>query len=252
MTRLSGAPSLSTLLFVMPTTETNTYDADEWGQYRSLSTMAVVALVLGICSVVMFASPLMVVVPLAAVAAALLALKSIAASDGGLSGGRLAYWGLALAIVFGVASVSRVQVRDRLLQGQADRVARQWLSLAADGNAEGMLDLMTKSATSKLSPPTDPNSPTMPFLSDILAPAMIRQDPLVLELRELQEAGSPHFQLEDEDVDATIKPPQAFFRYVAKGDAKGGQKQLSCFVVLKRFQTPGRQAIWLVDSWQIE
>ncbi len=232
----------------MSQTEPNSYDADEWGQYSSLSTLAVVAFVLGLCSAVMFASPLMVVVPLAAVATALVALKGIAASAGGLSGARLAYWGLALAIVFGVASVTRVKVREVILQRQADHVGRQWLSLAAEGRAEEMLQLMSRSAVEKLTPAVEPGQP-MPFFAGILASALIRQEPLVVSLMELQEAGKGRYQLSDSSINAAGVLPQAVFRYIA---GSAGAEQKTCLMVLKRFRAPNLEAMWMVDSWSLE
>ena len=232
----------------MSTTEPNSYDADEWGQYRSLSSMAVIAFVLGLCSVVMFAGQLLMVVPLAAVAAALLALKGISASEGGLSGARLAWWGLALAIVFGVASVARLQVRDVLMQRQADRVGQQWLSLAAGGSTEGILDLMTQAAAAKLTPAVESGS-SMPFLGGILASALIRQDPVVLSLAELKEGGEVSFRINDSSIDATSNPPQAVFRYLAQN---ADAEQAPYLMVLKRFRAANLEVIWLVDSWSLE
>jgi len=233
----------------MSATELNSYDADEWGQYRSLSTLAVVSFVLGLCSAVMFASPLMVVVPLAAVATALVALKGIAASAGGLSGARLAHWGLALAIVFGVASVSRAKVRDVILQKQADHVGQQWLSLAAEGRAEEMLQLMTRTAVEKLTPAVEPGQP-MPFFAGILASALMRQEPLVVSLMELQETGkSNNYQLKDSSINVASKPPQAVFRYIASNT---GSEQKSCLMVLKRFRAADSETMWMVDSWSLE
>ena len=230
----------------MSTTEPNSYDADELGQYRSLSSLAVIAFVLGLCSFAMFAGPLLVVVPLAAVAAALLALKGIAASGGGLSGARLAWWGLALATIFCVASFARVKVREILLQRQADSVGQHWLSLAAEGRVEGMMELMTRSAADKLTPAVEPGQP-MPFFGGILASALMRQDPLVRSLIELKEAGSARFQLRDSGVDPTGNPPHAVLRYTAI-DAD----QPACQLMLKRFRAPKAGAIWLVDSWSLE
>jgi len=227
--------------------EASSYDADQWGQYRSLSTLAVVAFVLGLCSAAMFAGPLLVVVPLAAVATALLALKGIAASEGGLSGARLAWWGLAFAIVFSVASFARVQVRDQILQRQADQLGQQWLALAAEGRAEDMLQLMTRTAAEKLTPAVEPGQ-AMSFFGGILASALIRQDPLVVSLMELREGGENKLPIIDASIEIASKPPRAVFRYaVSKADP-----QQTCLMVLKRFQAPGQEAVWLVDSWLLE
>jgi hypothetical protein len=247
----------------MSTTETNNteanfeadsadasgYDADEWGQYRSLSTLSVVAFVLGLCSIVTFASPLMLVFPLAAAATALLALQGISASEGSLSGARLARWGMALAIVFGVASYARVQIRDLLMQRQAERVARQWLDLAADGKAETMMDLMSRAAVEKVSPSEQASQPAPSFFSGMLASALLRQDPLVVGLSELRDAGEIRFRLADSQVIAAAKPPKTFLRFTA---ASSGAEQRECTMELKRFRATEEQRIWLVDSWELK
>lgn len=225
------------------------YNADELGQYRSLSTQAVIAFVLGICSVATFAGPLLVVVPLAAAATALLALKSIASSEGGLSGARLARWGLALAILFSVAAIARVKVRDTLLQRQADQVGRQWLSLAAEGRTEEMLEMMTKAAIDKVAPAS--GAAQLSFFGNVLGSAILRQDPLVVSLNELQETGQANIQLSDASVTDASMPPQAVFRYTMSGSDRS-LEQKQCLLVLKRFRTSSINVIWLIDSWKLE
>ncbi len=224
------------------------YDADELGQYRSLSTLSVVAFVLGLCSVLAFVSPLVLIVPLAAVAIALLALRGIVLSGGGLTGARLARTGLALAILFGVASLARVKARDYLLQRQAESVAREWLSLAAEGRAEDMLSMMTKSAATGLTLAVEPGE-QMPFFGGILASALIRHDPLVAGLMQLRTDAGLELKLREADVFAKSRPPQTAFRYTA---GVAGTNQLDCMLVLNRYEAPQQERIWLVDSWTLE
>ncbi len=226
---------------------TSPHDADEWGQYRSLSTLSVIALLLGLCSALAFVSPLMFVVPLAAVAAALLAWKRIVSSDGNLSGSRLACAGLALAVLFASASLARVQFRDRIMRGQADSVAQQWLSFAAKGSAEQMLELMTKEASEKISPAAAPGQPTS-FFGGMLASALLRQDPLVVGLKQ-QDGGVPRFRLQDAEVVTESNPPQAVFRYLADTGAEAPQ---TCLLVLKRYRASKAEYTWLIDSWAVE
>ncbi|MGI9427433.1 MAG: hypothetical protein ACR2NM_02165 [Bythopirellula sp.] len=225
------------------------YDADEWGQYRSLSTLSVIAFVLGLCSVVTFASPLLLLLPLAAASAALLALRGIAASQGSLSGATLARWGLGLAIVFGVASFARVHVRDLIMRQQAERVARQWLALAADGQAETMMDLMSRAAVEKVSPSEQTSQPAPSFFGGMLASALMRQDPLVVGLAELGESGEIRFRLADSQMFAAGSPPQAFLRYSA---ASNDSEQRTCALELKRFRATEAKQIWLVDGWELD
>ncbi len=228
--------------------DASSYDADELGQYRSLSTLAVVALVLGICSLVAFTSPLLIVVPLSAGASGLLALQGIAASEGGLTGGRLARCGLALAVFFAVGSLTRTKVHEAILRGQADRVARLWLAKAADGRTEGMLEWMAQAAAEKLTPSVEPGQP-MPNFGNILASALMRQDPYVLSLRKLRDQGEFHLKLQDAQVFAQSKNPIANFRYVV---SRADADQETYVIRLKRHQMPAQKQVWLVESWTLD
>jgi len=229
------------------------YNADEWGQYRSLSSLAVVALVLGVCSLLVFVSPLLMVVPLAAIATALLAIKKIAASDGGLSGAKLARCGLALAILCSAASYARVKLHDAMLQRQADRAAQQWLSLAAEGNVESMLELLSGAAIEKLTPASTPGQP-MTFFDKTLASALLRHDSLLLGLSELG-TSQMRLQLAEATISEDAKP-QASLRYVVDsvGNTVAGNSEtepLACSLVLQ-CQTFPEGNVWRVDSWTLE
>ena len=120
-------------------------DVDELGQYRSLSTLAVMAFLLGLVSMLTFITPSLVVIPLTAMAVAALALTRIHSSAGALTGGWLARTGLVLAIVFAVAAFSRVSLRDHLSIQLAEAAARQWLSAVSTGQTEEALKMMTPS-----------------------------------------------------------------------------------------------------------
>lgn len=249
------ARCLSTLLGVMATTESVTsdfssdrYDADELGQYRSLSSMAVVSFLLGLCSFLMLASPVLVVVPLAAIAMALLAMRGIANSDGGLTGTRLALSGIGLAVLFGVAAYARVAVRDELMQQQVEQASEQWLGMAADGDVDAMLEFMTKPAADKLKPAVEVAQPGSIF-GDMLNSALMRQDPLVVALTGLKEGGALEFRVTDVQVFATSQPAQGLIKYVV---ANPNGDEIVCSMGLKRFKASQNTRVWLIDSWQLE
>lgn len=225
------------------------YDADELGQYRSLSTSAVISLLLGLCSVVVFASPLLVVVPLAAIALGILALLGIAKSEGGLTGGWLARCGLALAIFFAVGSFARLKVRDFTLLKQADRTAQQWLAHASKGQAEEMLEWTSQVAYQKISPTVEPGTPPSHF-SGVLAGALLRNDPYVVSLQQQRESGDLNLAIADELIIAAgTAAPEAFLHYTAVG---ADADQESYGVKLKRYRLSAEEYIWLVDSWVLD
>lgn len=226
----------------------NQYEADELGQYRSLSSMAVVSAVLGCCSVLMFATPLMVVLPLAAAGAALLALRSIAKSGGGLTGARLALVGIALATIFGVGAFARAQVRDSLLRQQVQQVCEQWLGLASNGQVNEMLVLMTPDAAAKLKPQLEVAQPDS-FFSGMLSSALMRQDPLVVSLTKMKETGALSVKPRECKVFAKLLPPQAAADYVASST---DSEDFACQIVLKRYRTGPDRQNWLIDSWSLK
>lgn len=102
------------------------YDADELGQYRPVSGLAVAALLLGAASPAAFISPLLLAVPLVGAAVALIATAKIRSSHGGMTGINLARTGLVLAVLFGVASATRLVVRDSLMQRKAEVPGVAW------------------------------------------------------------------------------------------------------------------------------
>ncbi|NOY41814.1 MAG: hypothetical protein GXP26_08265 [Planctomycetes bacterium] len=101
----------------------DSYSADELGQYRAMSSSAVLALLLGLVSPIAFFAPVLTIVPLLAGGMALIALSKTGNPDNGLSGARLAYVGLVLAITFGVASCTRIAVVNLLYSRHVDEVS---------------------------------------------------------------------------------------------------------------------------------
>ncbi|MEM8945301.1 MAG: hypothetical protein AAGD11_08970 [Planctomycetota bacterium] len=240
---------MSTTESVSTDVPSGNYDADELGQYRSLSSLAVVAFVFGLASVITFAAPLLVVVPLTAAALALLALRSIAASDGGLTGSRLALCGLALAIFFAVGAYARVGMRDSILQGQVDRTCRQWLDSASRGQVDQMIEMMTQKAAEKLNPPVavgDPGS----FFSGMLNSALMRQSPIIADVTRLRGDGELRFRIEDTEIYATSKPAQAAMSYSV--GSSSSKERLSCSIGLRRLLASGGRRVWMIDSWSVE
>ncbi len=229
----------------------NPHDADELGQYQSLSTSAVVALVLGLLSPIAFFSPLLLVMPLLALGVALWALARIKGSGGGLLGTRLAYCGLALAIVCGVASVARSQIRVELLRRQASETAERWLSLLAQGQAEETLALMTRSAVSKLSPSGEGGGPvpvaTVPIFEAELRHAQLLRDPLAIALMEMHQRGEETiFQSEGSRVVDLPKPRARLYFKFPNTEA---QNPLFLLSLVKTGRSP---AVWLVEAWETE
>lgn len=101
--------------------------------YRTLSWWAVAALLLGLLSVTAVFSSRLVVLPVAAVALSIVALRTLAANPTQLIGRKAALAGLSLALLFGTWSVTHAAVRRHLLFAEARIHAQQWLEMVQAG-----------------------------------------------------------------------------------------------------------------------
>ena len=90
-------------------------------EYVAINIPSIIALVLGLASVVVVLSPVLLVVPVAAIATAFAALSQIRASNGTQTGRGFAILGIVLALVIGGIVLAR-EVMERF-QRKADRQA---------------------------------------------------------------------------------------------------------------------------------
>ena len=104
-------------------------------QYRSLSMLAVLGLILGLFSLLALVSPVLWVVPLVAIVVSVTALRRIK-NDAERSGGRLATIGLLIAVCVGLWAVSYHFSREWYLFHTAKRFADQWLEVVQSGNLQ--------------------------------------------------------------------------------------------------------------------
>jgi hypothetical protein len=135
----------------------NLDDGAEVPEFRSLSPLAALSLVLGLASPVALVTPLMVIVPVAAVLFGLLALVKIRSSAGALAGDGLARWGIALALAAIAASLVRAPVRDALLRKQARVAAGDWLELMAAQRYDDARLLLSSQALQAMAPKKAPS-----------------------------------------------------------------------------------------------
>jgi hypothetical protein len=140
-------------LQTQPTNEFAASEADAFVSYRAPSALAVGSLIVGLLSPVYVLGSLLIIVPLAGIALALLAVRRIAVSDGALVGRSLALCGLALSITSASAVVGYSLTTRQFRTAQADDIGREWLSLVLAG------DTVSAYALAAGAPPPDPNQP---------------------------------------------------------------------------------------------
>jgi hypothetical protein len=114
-------------------THVTSLDEKPLAGYRGVSVTAVLALILGVASILALVHPLLWVVPPVAVVVALIAIRAIDAPDSNLTGRSLALVGLAIALVFGLWAPSRAITRQAKLFSQARVYADEWFELVRAG-----------------------------------------------------------------------------------------------------------------------
>jgi hypothetical protein len=177
--------------------------ANEAPEYQSLSSLATLALVMSLLSPLALATPLMLVAPAAAIGVALLALAKIRASDGALTGVKVAQCGLAIAVACGVAAFVRDPVRNMLMRRQTADVARVWLTQLAEDKLIDARALLSAQAVQSLGPAPGNPSDEPPPLEVIEAAVLERlgDDPMTQALSALQRPLSVN------EESSTAQPP---------------------------------------------
>lgn len=145
-------------------------DVESLGDYRTLSVLALVSLVIGLLSPLAFAAPLARAIPLIGIGVALVALRRIAVSGGVLAGRWAATSGLALSVASLLAVLSYGQVMRLLQVRQAEEFGRSWLATLQAGDTQRAFRLTSQGAQPE--PPMDapggppPQNPYDEFLAN--------------------------------------------------------------------------------------
>jgi hypothetical protein len=113
-------------------------------EYRSLSVLAIAALVIGLLSPLAFAHPLWWGLPIAGIGLAIGAIFRIDRSDGALGGRKAAIIGLVLSLICGLGAISKAASRRVWLEHRANQVADRFLELLRDGKTYEAHQLWTR------------------------------------------------------------------------------------------------------------
>ncbi len=124
-------------------------DDETLARYSAVSRLAILALFMGLASALALASPILVIVPLAAAVIAIVALRQIATSGGQYTGHWSATAGLCLAMLFAGWGMSREWTRQGELHQHARKFAEGWLELVRAGKLQ-RAHQFTHSAGSRL------------------------------------------------------------------------------------------------------
>jgi hypothetical protein len=139
-------------------------DPAEVSEYRTISALAIVALVFGLAAPLCFWAPFLMVIPLVGAGLSIVALRRIAASDGALTGRGVALAALALCLASATASISHDRVTRHLRSNQAEVLARQWIDLLLNGRTQAAFALTVDGSRPPAPPgPGEPPPKETPF-----------------------------------------------------------------------------------------
>jgi len=137
----------------------NADDVNNVAEYRSLSVMAIISLLIGLASPLCMISPVFMMLPLLGTFLAVITLRQIASSEGRLAGRWAATIGLVLCIGSGTSAFSRNAVVRYVRSARAEEFGREWLT-----------KIITKETEHAFKETIDGTRPPAPLEPGMLAP----------------------------------------------------------------------------------
>ena len=223
-------------------------DDDQVAEYRTVSVLAIISLLVGLASPLCLMSRLFLVIPLLGAVVSILALRRIAASGGSLTGRWAASAGLVLCVACGAATFSRDAVTRYLRTAQAEEFGRSWLRLVSAGETEQAFRLTVEGARPPTPPdPAAPPTTTSP-LEEFLKSELIKKISAAGPNSDIKLVGTQEYN---------AYSPRHFlvsqrFSIPHPGAADGAEspETIESLLKLERSRFPGqRQSRWLVSSY---
>ncbi|MCI0333417.1 MAG: hypothetical protein L0228_09360 [Planctomycetes bacterium] len=224
-------------------------DVDQVADYRSVSVLALLSLLIGLTSPLILVSRLFLILPLLGAALSLIALRRIATSSELLAGRWAATAGLALCVACGIAAFSRDGVTRYMRTTQAEEFGREWLLMLASNETEQAFRMTVEGAR-----PAAPREPGMPPAATTPYDQFMN-DPLV---QEISTAGANANVAFLETQEYSVPSRRDFivrqrFQITPYGDAGNSDSStvIEAVVTLQRSRFPGqRQPRWLVVKFE--
>lgn len=155
----------------------NADDVNNVADYRSLSVLAIISLLIGLASPLCLFSPVFLMIPLFGAVISLLALRRIAVSEGRLAGRWAATVGLALCVASGASAVSRSTVVRYVRTNRAEEFGRSWIAklLAKEPDQAFKMTIDSTRPSSQADPgmPAPTATPHEQFLSNPFVKAVL-------------------------------------------------------------------------------
>lgn len=222
---------------------------DALPQYRSVSWVAILALILGLVAAVAVFNPLLVTLAVAGTGLSLFALGQIARQPEVLSGRGLALTALFLSVFLMAFVPSRLALRSRVLQHRGQELADTFLSRLKEGKtyeAHQLSNLKYRRPASLDEPPGDPDKLTTEDLRSFEETKPIQM------VKQVENKFS--FHLEGIEPSRSYMDREIFiFRYRLVPEASTGKKPFPLWIAVSRMVDRGSGAstsIWKIIDVQ--
>lgn len=227
-------------------------DPEQTTEYRSLSLLAILALVFGVAAPLAIFGPVLMVVPIFGIAIALLALRSIAISDGAMTGRWAAMTGLVLSCASLVFPVSHDWIQRSIREREADAFNRRWLTLMTAGQTQAGFKMTVdgsrpqQTSAPKTPPGGGPGMDAPPTPKQTPYEAFMSQ-PFVNGLKSVGENADIRLKETVEFKPNTYRNIEVRQRYTITPAKGGAGKAIDYVVTVQRAQMPGESmSRWLI------
>ena len=225
-------------------------NADELGHYQSLSSLAVMAMVLGITSPLILASSMWIVLPVTGIAVAIVALVKIHSAEGSLTGTLMAKVGLVLCVCSLMLPLTKNYVRDSVAVESSSAVAEEWISHICTGELDTAALMVLPDTLYEL-------TVRQTGLGRSTAPANTVEDGIAEfkgneEVRVIaQQESSESFTLEPAMTVYVWKAnrPEVLLHYTFTRE--GEEADSLCKVLLVRRPTELGSDLWFIKQWDV-
>jgi hypothetical protein len=136
-------------------------DPEQTTEYRTLSVLAIISLVIGLAAPLAIAGTFLLAIPLFGIAVSLVALRRIEHSGGVLAGKWMATIGLALCVASAILPVSHEMIQRAIRIHEAETFGRNWVAMVTAGNLKEAFR-STLDATRPTAPPEQGAPPRTP------------------------------------------------------------------------------------------
>jgi hypothetical protein len=119
-------------------------DPEQTTEYRTLSVLAIISLIMGIAAPLAIAAPFLLAIPLFGIAVSLVALRRIDVSGGVLAGRWAAIIGLALCVASAILPISHDLIQRTIRVNQAETIGRDWVAMLTAGKSKEAFHLTSE------------------------------------------------------------------------------------------------------------